>query len=103
MEKIIRVHHPDVDKRLMDQAMETFYMLRNINNIQKKPSTSELIDWLQALVIGGLTPARIKQDLPFLGILLKKNEDLDTLLDQLYNKTQSRVQSRLSGSINHYR
>ena len=86
MEKIIRVHHPDVDQRLLDQAMEAFYMLRNIGNIQKKPSTSELIDWLQALVIGGITPARIKQDLPFLGILLKKNEDLDTLLDQLYQQ-----------------
>ena len=96
MEKIIRVHHPVIDQRLLDQAMEAFYMLRNISNIQKKPSTSELIDWLQALVIGGITPARIKQDLPFLGILLKKNEDLDTLLDQLYNKMQNRPQSRAS-------
>lgn len=98
MEKIIRVHHPHVEKKLLEQAMETFYMLRNIPNIQKKPSTSELIDWLQALVVGGISPNKIKQDLPFLGVLLKKNEDLDTLLNQLYNKSQNRVQPRTSGS-----
>jgi MoxR-like ATPase len=98
MEKIIRVHHPHVEKKLLEQAMETFYMLRNIPNIQKKPSTSELIDWLQALVVGGISPNKIKQDLPFLGVLLKKNEDLDNLLNQLYNKNQNRVQPRTSGS-----
>lgn len=99
MEKIIRVHHPNVEKRLLEQAMETFYMLRNVPNIQKKPSTSELIDWLQALVVGGISPNKIKQELPFLGVLLKKNEDLDTLLNQLYNKTQNRPQPR----SNYYR
>jgi len=94
MEQIIKVHHPDLEKRLLEQAMETFYMLRNIPNIQKKPSTSELIDWLQALVVGGISPNKIKQDIPFLGVLLKKNEDLDNLLNQLQNKTQTRTQSR---------
>jgi len=101
MEKIVRVHHPHLEKKLLEQAMETFYMLRNIPNIQKKPSTSELIDWLQALVVGGVNPGRIKQDLPFLGVLLKKNEDLDTLLNQLYNKTQNKPQPRTGG--NYYR
>lgn len=96
MEQIIKVHHPDLDKRLLEQAMETFYMLRNIPNIQKRPSTSELIDWLQALVVGGISPAKIKQDMPFLGVLLKKNEDLDSLLHGLQQKTQNRVQPRSS-------
>lgn len=98
MEQIIRVHHPHVEKKLLEQAMETFYMLRNIPNIQKKPSTSELIDWLQALVVGGISPNKIKQELPFLGVLLKKNEDLDTLLNQLYNKNQNKAQPRMGGS-----
>ena len=98
MEKIIRVHHPNVEKKLLEQAMDTFYMLRNIPNIQKKPSTSELIDWLQALVVGGMSPNKIKE-LPFLGVLLKKNEDLDTLLNQLYNKNQTKQQPRNSSSI----
>ena len=97
MEKIIRVHHPHVEKKLLEQAMETFYMLRNIPNIQKKPSTSELIDWLQALVVGGISPSKIKE-LPFLGVLLKKNEDLDNLLNQLYNKNQNKAQPRMGGS-----
>jgi len=94
MEQIIKVHHPDLEKKLLEQAMETFYMLRNIPNIQKKPSTSELIDWLQALVVGGINPSKIKQDIPFLGVLLKKNEDLDNLLNQLHNKTQTKTQNR---------
>ena len=96
MERIIRVHHPNLDKRLLEQAMETFYMLRNLNNIQKKPSTSELIDWLQALVVGGISPSKIKQDMPFLGVLLKKNEDLDLLLNGLQAKTQNRSKPRSS-------
>lgn len=83
--------------------METFYSLRNVPNIQKKPSTSELIDWLQALVVGGINPNRIKKELPFLGVLLKKNEDLDVLLNQLQGKTQaSRPQTSYS-SLNRYR
>jgi len=90
------VHHPHLDKRLLEQAMETFYMLRNLNNIQKKPSTSELIDWLQALVVGGISPNKIKQDMPFLGVLLKKNEDLDLLLNGLQAKTQNRSNPRSS-------
>jgi len=101
MEKIIKVHHPNVEKKLLEQAMDTFYMLRNIPNLQKKPSTSELIDWLQALVVGGMSPNKIKQELPFLGVLLKKNEDLDTLLNQLYNKTQNKAQPRANS--NYYR
>lgn len=90
MEKIIAVHHPKLEKKLLDQALEAFYMLRSISNIQKRPSTSELIDWLQALVIGGVNPNKIKKELPFLGVLLKKTEDLDLLLTQLYNGSQSK-------------
>ncbi len=94
MGKIIKVHHPNLDKHLLEQAMETFYMLRNIPNIQKRPSTSELIDWLQALVVGGISPGKIKQDIPFLGVLLKKNEDLDSLLNGLQSKTQNKATPR---------
>ncbi len=103
MEKIIAVHHPRLEKRLLEQAMETFYMLRNIPSIQKRPSTSELIDWLQALVVGGISPNKIKQDLPFLGVLLKKNEDLDTILNQLYGKTQSKASNVKNNAYNRYR
>jgi MoxR-like ATPase len=90
MEKIIAVHHPQLEKKLLEQAMEAFYMLRSLPNMQKRPSTSELIDWLQALVIGGISPNRIKKELPFLGVLLKKNEDLDMMLEQLHGKPHTR-------------
>ncbi len=94
MEKIVRVHHPDIDKKLMEQAMEAFYAIRNMNDIQKKPSTSELIDWLQALVIGGISPDKIRKDYPFMGVLLKKNEDLEILLDKLQGKTKNKSNNR---------
>jgi len=103
MERIVRVHHPHLERKLLDQAMETFYALRNIPNIQKKPSTSELIDWLQALVVAGIHPNTIKQELPFLGVLLKKNEDLDVLLNQLHGKTQTKNQTVINTSLNRYR
>ena len=75
MKEIIKVHYPDLDKKLMEQCLEAFYWLRTIPEFQKKPSTSELLDWLQALVIGGISPKRITEELPFMGVLLKKNQD----------------------------
>ncbi|MEN6389398.1 MAG: MoxR family ATPase [Syntrophomonas sp.] len=102
MERIVGVHHPSLERKLLAQAMDAFYMIRNVPNIQKKPSTSELIDWLQALVVGGVNPAKIKQELPFLGVLLKKNEDLDTLLNQLHGKTQTRNSSQNLGFRGRY-
>ena len=77
MEEIIRVHFNDIDQKLCDHAMEAFYQLRNIHDIQKKPSTSELIDWIQALMISGIEPAVLAKKLPFVGVLLKKNQDID--------------------------
>ena len=56
MERIVRVHVPGLDKRLLDLAMQAFYWLRDVNGLQKKPSTSELIDWVQALERGGVDP-----------------------------------------------
>ena len=50
-----------------------------IPQIKKKPSTSEIIDWIQALVHGGFDPEDIVKEVPYVGVLLKKNEDIDTL------------------------
>lgn len=96
MKEIIKVHYPDLDKKLMEQCLEAFYWLRTIPEFQKKPSTSELLDWLQALVIGGISPKRIAEELPFMGVLLKKNQDLDALLWHLNNRPQSRIAHRQS-------
>ena len=79
MEKIIRVHFDKLDEALLAQAMQAFYWLRSIDSIEKKPSTSELVDWIRALVAGGVDPARIEKEIPFAGVLLKKDKDLQTL------------------------
>ena len=74
MERIVRAHYPDLDRQLVEQALDQFYRLRDLD-LQKKPSTSELLDW--ALSIGGVDPQALKAALPFAGVLLKKPEDLD--------------------------
>lgn len=77
MEKIIGVHFDKVEDRLLQEALETFYLIRGLRDLQKKPSTSEIIDWIQALQIGGISADKIKETMPFAGVLLKKNEDLE--------------------------
>lgn len=81
MEEIIKVHFGDVNETLVEKAMEAFYEIRNTKEIQKKPSTSELLDWIQALMISGVDMDTIKDKIPYLGVLLKKNQDIDVLTD----------------------
>ena len=77
MERIVHVHVPQLDKRLLDLAIQAFYWLRSVPGLQKKPSTSELIDWVQALERGGVDHESIVARLPFMGVLLKKDHDVD--------------------------
>ena len=77
MEEIVRVHFPDVEEHLLAQAMEVFYNIRDMRDIRKKPSTSELIDWVNALQIGGISADTIRSALPFIGVVVKKDEDMD--------------------------
>lgn len=77
MEEIVKVHFPNVEENLLKQAMDAFYEIRSIHDIRKKPSTSELIDWVNALQIGGISADRIKAELPFVGVVVKKDEDLE--------------------------
>ena len=86
MADIIHVHHPNLERRLLGQVLERFYALRQIDTLRKKPSTSELIDWLQALIVGGITAVQLEDELPFLGVLLKKENDLDTVLKNGFGK-----------------
>lgn len=80
MEEIVRVHYPDIEDNILQSAMEAFYDIRSMRDIRKKPSTSELIDWINALQIGGITADEIKAKLPFIGVVVKKDEDLQTVL-----------------------
>ena len=79
MEEILRVHFDKLDERLVQQALAAFYWLRELRGIEKKPSTSELVDWLRAMVAGGVDPRRIEREIPFAGVLLKKDKDLQLL------------------------
>lgn len=79
MEEIVRVHYPDVEDNLLKSAMEVFYNIRSLRDIRKKPSTSELIDWINALQLGGISAEKIKSALPFIGVVVKKDEDLETV------------------------
>ena len=79
MEAILRVHFENLDEQLIRQSLTAFYWLRELRGIEKKPSTSELVDWIRALVAGGVDPARIEKEIPFAGVLLKKDKDLQTL------------------------
>ena len=83
MEEIVKTHYPDVEENLLKNAMEVFYQIRSLRDIRKKPSTSELIDWINALQIGGISADRIKAELPFVGVIVKKDEDLEIVRQKL--------------------
>ncbi len=79
MEEIIAAHYGKLEEKLLAACLDGFYSLREMHELVKKPSTSELLDWIQALRIGGIDPERIQKEMPFAGVLLKKTEDLDAL------------------------
>jgi MoxR-like ATPase len=75
MKRIVRVHHPTLDDELVDQAIRAFYRVRQADRFRKRPSTSELIDWLLVLARAGIDSGRLAKEVPFLGVLLKKEQD----------------------------
>ena len=79
MRDIVAAHFTDIDGQLLDEAMKAFYSIRGMRDIRKKPSTSELLDWLNALMRGGISPEEIQKKLPFVGVIVKKDEDLETI------------------------
>jgi len=90
MADIVRVHFPDLEKKLLKEVLSRFYWLRQIDNFRKKPSTSELLDWIAALIAGGVKPETVAKELPFAGALIKKEQDMEVL---------AAVASRTSGRI----
>jgi len=82
MQAIVDVHYPDLKKNLLDAALKRFFELRDIPGLKKKPSTSELIDWLKLLMAEDIDPATLhsddhKNDLPPLyGALVKNEQDI---------------------------
>ena len=81
MKEIVKVHYGDMDSALLEQAMEAFYKIREMKDIQKLPSTSELLDWLQALMLSGIDTDAIVAEIPYVGVLLKKNQDIEVMYE----------------------
>ncbi|MEA3434986.1 MAG: MoxR family ATPase [Thermodesulfobacteriota bacterium] len=88
MRKIIRVHFPDIDNELMENSVAAFYRLRELDAIEKRPATRELINWIRALSADpDFKPKKLaKGDVPFLGVLFKKSQD--------YHKAVNSVERR---------
>jgi len=76
MTRIVRVHHPDLEPKLLEQALKAFYSLRELQGLRKRPSTSELIDWIAVLRRAGIASVELEAGMPFLGALLKREQDL---------------------------
>ncbi len=79
MTSIVRVHHPEIGDKLLEQCLAKFYWLREVRGLRKRPSTSELIDWIGALFAAGVQPGHIAKEIPFLGALIKKEEDVEAV------------------------
>ena len=77
MRQIIRVHFPELDSDLMDKSIAAFYRMRQLDAIEKKPATRELINWIRALTADpDFKPKQLaKGNLPYLGVLFKKSPD----------------------------
>ena len=82
MSSIVDAHFPDLQKQLVQEALAVFYGLRDVSGLRKKPSTSELLDWIRLLVIEDVAPSRLEAKdgerglPPFLGSLIKNEADL---------------------------
>ena len=85
LEKIVKVHYPDLERKLMDNALTLFYSVREIDGLKKRPSTSELIDWIKLLAAdrvaaGELPEVDIEENLPpYSGALIKNEADYEML------------------------
>jgi len=85
LKAIVKVHYPKLEDKLIENAMNVFYDLRQVDGLKKRPSTSELIDWLKLIMVGKVTESELESvDLseqlpPFAGALLKNEQDHDLL------------------------
>src|SRR5258706_4364108 len=83
MRRVVGVHHPDLSESLLQQTLQAFFELRATRGLRKRPSTSELIDWIAVLKKAGVGEVKLDRALPFLGTLLKKEQDMAAYADQL--------------------
>jgi MoxR-like ATPase len=88
MERIVEVHFPGLKKQLLSEALAAFYRIRDVPGLKKKPSTSELLDWIKLLLAEDIPPEALRSDdtkttvPPLYGALLKNEQDVH-LFEQL--------------------
>jgi len=84
MRKIVKAHFPDIDKELLDNTINTFYGLRELDAVEKRPATRELLNWLRALQADpDFKPGSLaKGEVPYLGVLFKKSQDYERAAQQ---------------------
>ncbi len=77
MREIVQVHFPEIDQELLDSAVNAFYRLREFSEVEKKPATRELINWIRAMYADPDFKVKdlVKGDIPYLGVLFKKSPD----------------------------
>ena len=96
MERIVHVHHPDIKKNLLRQALEAFFEIREVPGLKKKPSTSELLDWLKLLMAEDIPPEVLhskdqhKIVPPLHGALLKNEQDVHLFERLVFMSRRSR-------------
>jgi MoxR-like ATPase len=83
MQKIVDVHYPDIKKDLLREAMGVFFDLRKVPGLKKKPSTSELVDWLKLLLSDDVDPETLRSKHtaipPLYGAMIKNEQDVELL------------------------
>ncbi|MFW9783639.1 MAG: AAA family ATPase [Candidatus Heimdallarchaeota archaeon] len=83
MADICRLHYPHLKQNLLEQCLKQFYVLRTITKLRKMPSTSELLDWIGVLLKSGISIDELTKGIPFLGVLIKKEKDIDLVLEKI--------------------
>jgi MoxR-like ATPase len=91
MKRIVEVHHPNLPEKLSEQALSIFYELRALTRLRKRPSTSELVDWIAALKASGVSTVKLDENLPFVGALLKREQDLQALTETFGGNKRTRA------------
>jgi MoxR-like ATPase len=82
MHEIVDVHYPDIQKNLVREALNAFYEMRDVPGLKKKPTTSELLDWIKLLMVEDIPPEALRmkdgKDIipPLYGALLKNEQDV---------------------------
>lgn len=98
MEKIVDVHYPGLKKQLLKEALDSFYKLREVPGLKKKPSTSELLDWIKLLLADDIPPEALRGSdsgkviPPLYGALLKNEQDVHLFEQLVFLDRRSRTQ-----------